>query len=61
MAGMGNKIFVGRLPQEASSDDLHDYFSRFGRINDVYVPKVINFLIHVSRLVIKQNISFYFN
>lgn len=46
MSGMGNKIFVGRLPQEASADDLRDYFSRFGRINDVYVPKVIKFSIH---------------
>ncbi|KAG1330710.1 DAZ-associated protein 1 [Cocos nucifera] len=37
--GMGRKIFVGRLPQEASADDLRQYFSRFGRILDVYVPK----------------------
>lgn len=38
--GMGKKIFVGRLPQEASADDLRQYFGRFGRILDVYVPKV---------------------
>ncbi|KAL8477194.1 hypothetical protein ACS0TY_029475 [Phlomoides rotata] len=37
--GMGKKIFVGRLPQEASSEDLRHYFGRFGRILDVYVPK----------------------
>ncbi|KAL3526783.1 hypothetical protein ACH5RR_011439 [Cinchona calisaya] len=37
--GMGRKIFVGRLPQEASSEDLRQYFGRFGRILDVYVPK----------------------
>ncbi|XP_023633944.1 RNA-binding protein Musashi homolog 2 isoform X2 [Capsella rubella] len=37
--GMGNKIFVGRLPQEASVDDLRDYFARFGRIQDAYIPK----------------------
>ncbi|KAK3013491.1 hypothetical protein RJ639_010310 [Escallonia herrerae] len=37
--GMGKKIFVGRLPQEASVDDLRQYFGRFGRILDVYVPK----------------------
>lgn len=43
--GMGKKIFVGRLPQEASVDDLRQYFGRFGRILDVYIPKVqINFL-----------------
>ncbi|KAK8966272.1 hypothetical protein KSP40_PGU013788 [Platanthera guangdongensis] len=38
--GMGRKIFVGRLPQEASADDLRQYFGRFGRIADAYVPKV---------------------
>lgn len=37
---MGKKIFVGRLPQEASVEDLRHYFGRFGRILDVYVPKV---------------------
>lgn len=37
--GMGNKIFVGRLPQEATVDDLYDYFGRFGRILDAYIPK----------------------
>lgn len=38
--GMGKKIFVGRLPQEATAEDLRIYFGRFGRILDVYVPKV---------------------
>lgn len=37
--GLGKKIFVGRLPQEASVEDLRQYFGRFGRIMDVYVPK----------------------
>ncbi|KAH0459923.1 hypothetical protein IEQ34_010586 [Dendrobium chrysotoxum] len=37
--GMGKKIFVGRLPQEASADDLRQYFGKFGRIVDAYVPK----------------------
>ncbi|KAK9096949.1 hypothetical protein Sjap_022446 [Stephania japonica] len=37
--GLGKKIFVGRLPQEASADDLRQYFGRYGRILDVYVPK----------------------
>lgn len=40
--GLGKKIFVGRLPQEATSDDLRQYFGRFGHILDVYVPKVGN-------------------
>ncbi|XP_043713314.1 heterogeneous nuclear ribonucleoprotein A1, A2/B1 homolog isoform X2 [Telopea speciosissima] len=37
--GMGKKIFIGRLPQEASVEDLRQYFGKFGRILDVYVPK----------------------
>ncbi|KAK7251040.1 hypothetical protein RIF29_33907 [Crotalaria pallida] len=37
--GMGKKIFVGRLPQEATSDDLRQYFGRFGRIIDAYIPR----------------------
>lgn len=37
--GMGKKIFVGRLPQEASSNDLRQYFGKFGKILDVYIPK----------------------
>ena len=37
---MGKKIFVGRLPQEANTDDLRHYFGRFGRILDAYIPKV---------------------
>ncbi|KAI3990334.1 hypothetical protein MKX01_037673, partial [Papaver californicum] len=37
--GMGKQIFVGRLPKEASVEDLCQYFGRFGHILDVYVPK----------------------
>ncbi|GLJ49608.1 hypothetical protein SUGI_1052480 [Cryptomeria japonica] len=37
--GMGRKIFVGRLPQEANAEDLRQYFSNFGLVIDVYVPK----------------------
>jgi RNA-binding protein Musashi len=37
---MGNKkIFVGRLPQEANTEDLRHYFGKFGRIVDAYIPK----------------------
>jgi RNA-binding protein Musashi len=36
---MGKKIFVGRLPQEETNEDLRHYFGRFGRILDVYIPK----------------------
>ncbi|XP_060675166.1 heterogeneous nuclear ribonucleoprotein 1 isoform X2 [Ziziphus jujuba] len=37
--GLGKKIFVGRLPQEAAIEDLRQYFGRFGRILDVYIPR----------------------
>lgn len=51
---MGKKIFVGRLPQEASSEDLRQYFGRFGRILDVYVPKVRNDLYFSFKKKIKD-------
>lgn len=51
---MGNKIFVGRLPQEASVEDLRHYFSRFGRILDVYVPKVSIVVVYFT--VVIENI-----
>ncbi|WCJ21404.1 RNA-binding (RRM/RBD/RNP motifs) family protein [Euphorbia peplus] len=37
--GIGKKIFVGRLPQEATVEDWRHYFGRFGHILDVYVTK----------------------
>lgn len=49
--GMGKKIFVGRLPQEASADDLRQYFGRFGHILDVYVPKVRQQFLFFSQLI----------
>ncbi|XP_042477966.1 DAZ-associated protein 1-like isoform X2 [Macadamia integrifolia] len=33
------KMFIGRVPAEATSDDLHAYFSQFGWVVDVYLPK----------------------
>ncbi|KAM0071148.1 putative RNA recognition motif domain, nucleotide-binding alpha-beta plait domain superfamily [Helianthus debilis subsp. tardiflorus] len=39
--GTCKKIFIGRIPEEASLEDLRLYFGRFGRILDVYIPKVI--------------------
>lgn len=33
------KIFVGRLTEALSSQDLQDYFSKFGQVIDVYIPK----------------------
>ncbi|CAK9196397.1 unnamed protein product [Sphagnum troendelagicum] len=39
LRSLGTKIFVGRLPLEATAEDLRRYFNNFGRISDVYVPK----------------------
>ncbi|KAK7309215.1 hypothetical protein RJT34_05756 [Clitoria ternatea] len=36
---VSKKIFVGRLPPEATAEDLRQYFGRFGRILDVYIPR----------------------
>ncbi|XP_057449523.1 uncharacterized protein LOC130740831 [Lotus japonicus] len=36
---ISKKIFVGRLPPEATVEDLRQYFARFGHILDVYIPK----------------------
>lgn len=38
-SGVRNRVFVGRLPSEATSEDLRQYFGNFGRILDVYLPK----------------------
>ena len=38
--GARNKIFVGRLPSGVTSDDLRQYFGNFGRVLDVFLPKV---------------------
>jgi RNA recognition motif-containing protein len=33
------KIFVGRISEEFSIDDLRGYFKKFGEITDVFIPK----------------------
>jgi RNA recognition motif-containing protein len=33
------KIFVGRLSEVITTKDLQDYFSQFGQVIDVYIPK----------------------
>ncbi|KAI5062313.1 hypothetical protein GOP47_0023275 [Adiantum capillus-veneris] len=37
--GVRNRIFVGKLPSETTSEDLLQYFGNFGRISDVFQPK----------------------
>ena len=33
------KLFVGRLPQGTTKDELNDYFSKYGDLTDSYVPQ----------------------
>lgn len=33
------KVFVGRLSEALSPDDIKEYFASFGEVTDVYVPK----------------------
>ena len=33
------KIFVGRLSETITAKDLQDYFSKYGQVIDVYIPK----------------------
>ena len=32
------KIFVGRVTEKLSTDDLNEYFSQYGPVHDVYIP-----------------------
>lgn len=34
-----SRVFVGRLPPAATEDDIKNYFSRFGEVIDIYLPK----------------------
>ncbi len=35
----GPRIFIGKLTKETSEADVKDYFSKFGYVMDVYLPK----------------------
>ncbi|KAH8321944.1 hypothetical protein KR067_013258 [Drosophila pandora] len=41
--GMGHqvpcKVFVGRCTEDINSDDLREYFSKFGEVTDVFIPR----------------------
>ncbi|XP_010274986.1 PREDICTED: ELAV-like protein 1 isoform X2 [Nelumbo nucifera] len=38
-ARWGKKLFIGRIPMEASAIDIRLHFSQFGHVLDVYLPK----------------------
>ncbi|KAK3596420.1 hypothetical protein CHS0354_020670 [Potamilus streckersoni] len=38
-AAMSMKIFVARCTEDMTTDDLRDYFSKFGEVLDVFIPK----------------------
>ena len=45
---MPKKLFVGRLPDGTTENDLYEYFSKFGEVIDVYIPKPMRLsLIHI--------------
>ena len=33
------KVFVGRCTENMTADDLHSYFSKYGEVVDVFIPK----------------------
>lgn len=33
------KVFVGRCTQDIQAEDLREYFSKFGEVTDVFIPK----------------------
>ncbi|PFX26250.1 TAR DNA-binding protein 43-like [Stylophora pistillata] len=54
---MPKKLFVGRLPDSTNEGDLLDYFSKFGEVIDVYIPKPmrgISFVTFASGEVAKK-------
>ena len=36
---MNSKVFVGRCTEDMTENDLHEYFSQFGEVIDVLIPK----------------------
>jgi len=36
---LSRRVFVGRVTEDITRDDLQDYFSKYGEITDIFVPK----------------------
>merc|ERR1719239_2122146 len=45
---MNRKVFVGRCTEDMSADDLRSYFSKFGEVVDVFIPKPFRAFAFVS-------------
>ena len=39
MQQVNSKVFIGRCTEDITADDLRDYFSKFGEVTDVFIPK----------------------
>lgn len=46
--GLSNKVFVGRCTEAITADDLRLYFSQFGEVTDVFIPKPFRAFAFVS-------------
>jgi len=45
---MNRKVFVGRCTEDMSADDLRNYFTKFGEVVDVFIPKPFRAFAFVS-------------
>lgn len=36
---LSRKVFVGRCTEDITSDDLREYFTKYGEVTDVFIPK----------------------
>ena len=36
---MNSKVFIGRCTEDITTDDLREYFSKYGEVTDVFIPK----------------------
>ncbi|XP_042909396.1 TAR DNA-binding protein 43 isoform X1 [Parasteatoda tepidariorum] len=39
VAELNRKVFIGRCTEDISADDLEEYFSKYGEVTDVFIPK----------------------
>ncbi|XP_059160396.1 TAR DNA-binding protein 43-like isoform X2 [Physella acuta] len=45
---MNRKVFVGRCTEDMTADDLRQYFSKYGEVVDVFIPKPFRAFAFVS-------------